>query len=173
MHESRIQLSGFEEYKQKKQEDRNSAIKEDKTVETNIIQSEIAYDEPPQEEQKVADPAPVSQEMLTQYWIEFSHTAGVRASSLMKAIIPELQSNEVVVTIASAAQQDAIEDVRMNFIHFVTQKTNGAIQSLRIEKGAGEITDRKPYTEKEKLEFMLSKNPEWKEMIEKLGLRLP
>lgn len=173
MQESRIQLSGFDAYKQKKREDRNFAIKEDKTAETIVVQSEIAYDEPPQDEQKVAEPQPVNQEILTQCWLEFSHTAGVRASSLMKAITPLLQGSEVVVTIASAAQQDAIEDVQMDFIRFVSQKTRGAIQSLRIEKGAAEITDRKPYTEKEKLEFMLSKNPEWKEMIEKLGLRLP
>ncbi len=138
-----------------------------------MVQSEIAYDEPPQEEQKVAENAAVTQESVGQYWLEFSQTVGLRASSLMKAISPILNGNDVVVTVASAAQQDAIEDIRMDFIRFVSQKTGGQIQSLRIEKGAAEITDRKPYTEKEKLEFMLSKNPEWKEMIDKLGLRLP
>ncbi|MEK0421923.1 MAG: hypothetical protein EBV15_03220 [Bacteroidetes bacterium] len=166
-------MSGFEAFKQKKQEDRNLAIKEEKNGETSVVQSEIAYDEPPQEEQKVAEPAQVSQETLNYCWHEFSQSAGVRTSSLMKAITPVLQGSEIVVTIASAAQQDAIEDVRMDFIRFISQKTHGAIQSLRIEKGAAEITDRKPYTEKEKLDFMLSKNPEWKEMIDKLGLRLP
>jgi hypothetical protein len=121
----------------------------------------------------VAETAAVSQETIVEYWLEFSQTVGVRASSLMKAISPSLQGNDVVVTVASASQQDAIEEVRMDFIRFVSQKTGGQIQSLRIEKGAAEITDRKPYTEKEKLEFMLSKNPEWREMIDKLGLRLP
>lgn len=122
---------------------------------------------------KVAEAPQIGQDLLNRLWLEFSHTAGVRASSLMKAITPVLNGNEIVVTVASAAQQDAIEDIRMDFIRYASQKTQGQIQSLRIEKGAAEITDRKPYTEKEKLEFMLSKNPEWKEMIDKLGLRLP
>ncbi len=91
----------------------------------------------------------------------------------MKALTPELQENEVVVKVASAAQQDAIEDIRIDFVRFISQKTNGQIQSLLIEKGVAEITERKPYTEKEKLEYMLSKNPQWKEVIEKLSLRLP
>lgn len=122
---------------------------------------------------KVAEAPQIGQDLLNRLWLEFSHTAGVRASSLMKAITPVLNGNEIVVTVASAAQQDAIEDIRMDFIRYASQKIQGQIQSLRIEKGAAEITDRKPYTEKEKLEFMLSKNPEWKEMIDKLGLRLP
>lgn len=171
--ESRIQLSGFEAFKQKKQEDRNLTLKAEKVTVTEPTQSEIAYEEPPAETEQSSDLKQVSETQLKQYWIDFSHTAGMRASSLMKAITPELQGNEVLVTVASAAQQDAIEDIRMDFVRFIAQKTNGLIQSLRIEKGAAEITERKPYTEKEKLEYMLSKNPQWKEVIEKLSLRLP
>ena len=172
MQESRIQLSGFEAFKQKKQEERAIAIKEEKPKDASI-QAELAYEEPPQTELSVAESAPIDEELLNQYWIEFSQTAGLRTSSLMKAIKPILEDKEVVVTVASAAQQDAIEDIRMDFIRFLSQKTEGQIQSLRIDKGAAEITERKPYTEKEKLEYMLSKNPRWKEVIEKLGLRLP
>jgi hypothetical protein len=133
----------------------------------------MAYEEPPTELLRVSEDKHIDEAQLKQHWIDFSQTAGVRASSLMKALTPELQENEVVVKVASAAQQDAIEDIRIDFVRFISQKTNGQIQSLRIEKGVAEITERKPYTEKEKLEYMLSKNPQWKEVIEKLSLRLP
>ena len=171
--ESRIQLSGYDAYKQKKQEDRNLFIKADKETKTEVIQSEIAYDEPPAEELKVAEGHPVDKELLHRYWLEFSQSAGLRAASLMKALLPDLQGKEVIVTTASAAQQNALEEIRIDFIRFVSEKTNGQINSMRIEKGAVEMTERKPYTEKEKLEYMLNKNPQWKDVIDKLGLRLP
>lgn len=173
MQDSRIQLSGFEAYRQKKQEDRNLSIKPDKEKLAEVVQSEIAYEEPPAELNKVAESPRVDKELLKQFWIDFSHTAGLRASSLMKAMTPDLQGTEVVVTVATASQQDALEDIRIEFVRFVSEKTQGQIQSMRIEKGAAEMTERKPYTEKEKLEYMLTKNPQWKEVIDKLGLRLP
>jgi hypothetical protein len=148
-------------------------IKADKETTAELIQSEIAYDEPPADEQKVAEGQPAGKELMHQYWLEFSQSAGLRAASLMKALLPDLQGNEVVVTTASAAQQNAIDEIRIDFIRFISEKTNGQINSMRIEKGAAEMTERKPYTEKEKLEYMLNKNPQWKDVIDKLGLRLP
>jgi hypothetical protein len=170
--ESRLQLSGYDAFKQRKQQERILTPKEEKTLPGDQTQTEIAYEEPPSAEALVNEPA-VDADAVQTLWLEFSKQTGVRISSLMKAIVPAIDGKDVVVQAASAAQMDALDEVRFEFNRFVTVQTSGKLTNLRIEKGATSVVDRKPYTDKEKLEFIIKKTPQWQEVIEKLGLRLP
>lgn len=91
----------------------------------------------------------------------------------MKAITPAVEGQEVVAVTSATAQMDALEEIRFSFNKYISGASQGRLLTLRIEKGAAPQTERRPYTEKEKLDAMLKLHPEWQEVIERLQLRLP
>lgn len=133
----------------------------------------MGLDEPPEDVKTPPQGLAVAADELSAWWLEFSNMQGVRISSLMKAIVPQAEGTEVVAVISATAQMDALEDIRFAFNKFINGISGGRLQTLRIEKGELPDDGRRPYTEKEKLDAMISKHPEWQEMIEKLQLRIP
>lgn len=133
----------------------------------------MGLDEPPEDVKAPPQGTAVSADELNAWWLEFSNMQGVRISSLMKAITPKVEGTEVVAVISATAQMDALEDIRFAFNKFINGISGGRLQALRIEKGELPDDGRRPYTEKEKLDAMIARHPEWQEMIEKLQLRIP
>lgn len=171
---SRLNLGGFEEFKKAKEQERNP-VEKSPTPNEEPVQVEADFDSPPADE--VAEVSvPLDSDLNNQLkdgWMQFASQCSPRISSLMKTVNIRLNGSEVVAETGSSSQTGALEEIRIDFVRFITKFSGGKILSLRFEQvQATEGNARKPYTEKEKLEFLINKNPKLKETIERLNLRI-
>ena len=90
----------------------------------------------------------------------------------MSALQPRLEGQEVVVTVSGESQATSLDDMRIPFNQFLAENGWNAYK-MRIEKGQVKETGKRPYTDKEKLDFLIQKNSQWQDLIQKLQLRLP
>jgi hypothetical protein len=200
LEKTRIGLSGFEAFKQQKQEESkakrdsgsppaddvkppeaNSVVHKEIDTDTLLLaepdpQSELGLNEPPVVVEKGVEPTDwahsIPESTLIQWWNEFIETQSMKTASLMKMVRPSLDGKDVVVTIA-ASKMEVLEAVKFPFNRFIADKSEGKLTSLRIEAGEVVQQERRPYTDKEKLDYMIKKHPELEDIIKKLGLRLP
>jgi hypothetical protein len=67
----------------------------------------------------------------------------------------------------------AIEEIKTELTQEIISLSNNRYNSISIELGEVTETARKPYTDKEKLDFLVDKHPMLQNAIDKLQLRLP
>jgi hypothetical protein len=150
------------------------------TTKTNVIPSgplpELGLNEPPDSIETSSAPQDwahsISESQIMEWWIEFADTQSMRVSSLMKTIRPKARGNEVVAVV-HPGKVDMFDAVKFPFGRFIQEKSEGKLSQLVIEAGEIEETERKPYTEREKLEYLMKKNPGLEDFVKKLGLMLP
>lgn len=151
----------------------SKALTEDTPV-LNI--GELSLNEPPDnletETVKEGWAGSVQESALMSWWNEFVDGQSMRTASLLKTIRPSVDGSNVVITVPPK-KTEMLESVKYTFNRFIYEKSEGKLTSLKIVPGDMVETERKPYTDKEKLEFLVEKHPELKDVIEKLGLRLP
>jgi hypothetical protein len=165
-------------YRENREKERISEVREASSPQQEPVQSEMGLNEPPEnnDESLAETKQPTSLpgiEQINALWLEYAAEQVPRITNLMKLFEIQLEGTEIFVTIGSKAQRDLMEEIRMPFWRFLREKCGTGISAFRIEQGEVKETERRPYTEKEKLVFMLKKHPEWQEMIDKLHLRLP
>ncbi len=139
-------------------------------------QTELGLGEPPE---PVAEPVVgdnwadhPTEVQLKQWWAEFVETQPVRISSLLKTTTPKIEHDEVVI-VMPPSRIEPLEIVKFPFNRFIQDISEGRLKRLRIDAGEVEQMERKPYTEKEKLEYLQKMNPILKDVIDKLDLKLP
>ncbi len=103
---------------------------------------------------------------------EFSLTQSSRVSGLIKSILFHLEGQQVIFTVSSKAQELAMEDLRIPMLQFLIKKSRNTINNVITVMGAVEETEKRPYTDKEKLDYFLKKHKDLATVIEKLHLRL-
>lgn len=108
---------------------------------------------------------------LQHVWNEFIASQSIRIASFLKNLTPRIQGDAVWVTVSIKAQEEALEPIRPDFARFINKTTNGALVRLNVEVGSFEKAELKPYTDKEKLEFLIKKNPKVAEFVQKLEIR--
>ncbi len=152
-------------FKQKKLEKEISA-----QVDSN---SEIQnLDTKPSEEVALSMNADVIIPSIHQMMEEFSLSQSSRVSGLIKSILFHLEGQQVVFTVSSKAQELAMEDIRIQMLQFLIKKSRSTINNVLVVMGAVEETEKRPYTDKEKLDYFLKKHKDLSTVIEKLHLRL-
>ncbi len=109
---------------------------------------------------------------LRQIMDEFSVSQSSRVSGLIKSILYKQEGNQVVVTVSSRAQELAMEDIRIPMLQFLLKRSKNSINNVITVLGEVEETEKRPYTDKEKLDFLLKKHKDLGSVIEKLHLRL-
>jgi len=114
------------------------------------------------------DPIPSIHQMME----EFSSTQSSRVSGLIKSILFHLEGQQVIFTVSSKAQELAMEDLRIPMLQFLIKKSRNTINNVITVMGAVEETEKRPYTDKEKLDYFLKKHKDLATVIEKLHLRL-
>ncbi len=152
-------------FKQKKLEKEIGAQSETDNPNQSIEIKPIEVDVP------VADlnePIPSIHQMME----EFSSTQSSRVSGLIKSILFHLEGQQVVFTVSSKAQELAMEDLRIPMLQFLIKKSRNTINNVITVMGAVEETEKRPYTDKEKLDYFLKKHKDLGTVIEKLHLRL-
>ena len=109
---------------------------------------------------------------LNQMMSEFSATQSSRVSGLIKSVLYAQDGSQVVVTVSSKAQELAMEDIRIPLLQFLLRRSRNTINNVITVLGEVEETEKRPYTDKEKLDYFLKKHSELSDVIEKLHLRL-
>ncbi len=147
-------------FKQKKLEKDNEKASENADNHTAaLVETVIEYND---------GPIPTLNQMMS----EFSATQSSRVGGLIKSVLYALDGSQVVVTVSSKAQELAMEDIRIPLLHFLLKKSRNTINNVITVLGEVEETEKRPYTDKEKLDYFLKKHSELNEVIEKLHLRL-
>ena len=129
-------------------------------------------DTKPSEEVAISMNADVIIPSIHQMMEEFSLSQSSRVSGLIKSILFHLEGQQVVFTVSSKAQELAMEDIRIPMLQFLIKKSRSTINNVLVVMGAVEETEKRPYTDKEKLDYFLKKHKDLSTVIEKLHLRL-
>jgi DNA polymerase-3 subunit gamma/tau len=152
-------------FKQKKLEKEISAQVDSNSKIQNL-------DSKPSEEVAILMNADVIIPSIHQMMEEFSLSQSSRVSGLIKSILFHLEGQQVVFTVSSKAQELAMEDIRIPMLQFLIKKSRSTINNVLVVMGAVEETEKRPYTDKEKLDYFLKKHKDLSTVIEKLHLRL-
>ena len=116
----------------------------------------------------------VSSEQLNSAIKQFISTQGARVSSALKLLTYSLTSeNSLKIVLGSKAQEGLIEEVRASLIQFLNKNLPVKVTGLETELAELENTERRPYTDREKLEYLTKKHPLLAKTIEDLQLRIP
>jgi DNA polymerase-3 subunit gamma/tau len=115
---------------------------------------------------------PVTEEQVLQAWNEFAEQRKSQVAEyhlLTQAI--SLQGSTITLTITNPVEEPLLQMVKPELIAFLrTRLNNSSIQVAGVMQ-PNEIK-RKPYSSKEKLDYLVEKNPLIKDLQQKLGLDL-
>ncbi len=97
---------------------------------------------------------------------------GVRIKALLKTIQAETEGHELIFLISGKAQEDALEEIRPEITQKLKEITSQSIKRFAFRQVEAIEIAKKPYTDQEKLQFLMDKYPVFTEAVEKLKLRL-
>jgi hypothetical protein len=100
-------------------------------------------------------------------------TKSPRLSNLLKSVKFDFEGPDLKLIVQSKMQFVAIEEIKTELTQEIISLSNNRYNSISIELGEVTETTRKPYTDKEKLDFLVDKHPMLQNAIDKLQLRLP
>lgn len=177
---NRLKVSSFEEFKRKKS-----------ALQTAELASELAANQANGErvdenEQDTLDSSaaelPInaglasnhSKQTLDEFWVDFYQTQTPRVLTCLKGLKYGIEEGQLVITLNASHQDGIIEEIRTLMMQAIKkQVAHLKIQSIQTVMGKIEVQERRPYTDKEKLDYLVKKHPGLAEALESLHLRLP
>ena len=177
---NRLKVSSFEEFKRKKS-----------ALQTAELASELAANQANGEredgnEQDALDSSaaelPInaglasnnSKQTLDEFWVDFYQTQTPRVLTCLKGLKYGIEEEQLIITLNASHQDGIIEEIRTLMMQAIKkQVAHLKIQSIQTVMGKIEVQERRPYTDKEKLDYLVKKHPGLAEALESLHLRLP
>jgi DNA polymerase-3 subunit gamma/tau len=177
---NRLKVSSFEEFKRKKS-----------ALQTAELASELAANQANGErvdenEQDTLDSSaaelPInaglasnhSKQTLDEFWVDFYQTQTPRVLTCLKGLKYGIEEEQLIITLNASHQDGIIEEIRPLMMQAIKkQVAHLKIQSIQTVMGKIEVQERRPYTDKEKLDYLVKKHPGLAEALESLHLRLP
>ena len=177
---NRLKVSSFEEFKRKKS-----------ALQTAELASELAANQANGErvdenEQDTLDSSaaelPInaglasnhSKQTLDEFWVDFYQTQTPRVLTCLKGLKYGIEEEQLIITLNASHQDGIIEEIRTLMMQAIKkQVAHLKIQSIQTVMGKIEVQERRPYTDKEKLDYLVKKHPGLAEALESLHLRLP
>jgi len=177
---NRLKVSSFEEFKRKKS-----------ALQTAELASELAANQANGEredgnEQDTLDSSaaesPInaglasnsSKKTLDEFWVDFYQTQTPRVLTCLKGLKYGIEEGQLIITLNASHQDGIIEEIRTLMMQAIKkQVAHLKIQSIQTVMGKIEVQERRPYTDKEKLDYLVKKHPGLAEALESLHLRLP
>lgn len=127
------------------------------------------------EEKFTGDVVILSQENVSALWEEYAAKLPDTRRGLIKlfAIFKPMLNAEMKmeVRVQSFIQQTQFEEAKPGILNFFNKRTGAEVELLVIADKAVQ-TEKKPYTEKEKFDRLVQKNPTLKKMQQQFGLEL-
>ncbi len=177
---NRLKVSSFEEFKRKKS-----------ALQTAELASELAANQANGEredgnEQDALDSSAAessinaglasnsSKKTLDEFWVDFYQTQTPRVLTCLKGLKYGIEEEQLIITLNASHQDGIIEEIRPLMMQAIKkQVAHLKIQSIQTVMGKIEVQERRPYTDKEKLDYLVKKHPGLAEALESLHLRLP
>ena len=184
-------LSGFEAFKRQKELEAQKSIEEneddeiDATIgsETNAL-SEVSdvnlsvdanlMGDSNSFKAEGAKPIKVIFHTLDEAYAGFYQTQGPRISTCLKSLSYRLNESQLLIELSTSGQESIIEEIKPQMMQFFKAHLKSiSIKNIGWEMGEIQVVERRPYTDKEKLDFLVKKHPALGEALESLHLRLP
>ncbi len=111
---------------------------------------------------------------LDEAYIGFHQTQSTRISTCMKSLNYRMNEGQLVIELSTSGQESIIEEIKPQFIQFLKAcLISNPVKNIGWEMGEIQVVERRPYTDKEKLDYLVKKHPTLGEVLELLHLRLP
>lgn len=176
---TRIKLNGFEQFKKNRSErtvnpDENTNLNENSIYE-NASNTEIENSSPkPNGVNTEIVASLISNQTIDDVWKEFYLSQTTRILTCLKSLKYEVLNDQLLITLNASHQESIIEEIRPTLMQsLLKQHAHLGIKSIQTAVGEIEVQERRPYTDKEKLDYLTKKHPGLSEALESLHLRLP
>ena len=179
---TRLKVSSFEEFKRKKSALQSAEL----ASEMAAIQTSEASNHGDENEQDASGSdiattatftgvgSSTSKKSLDEFWVDFYQTQTPRVLTCLKGLKYAVEEGQLVITLNASHQDGIIEEIRPIMMQAIKkQVAHLKIQSIQTVMGKIEVQERRPYTDKEKLDYLVKKHPGLAEALESLHLRLP
>jgi hypothetical protein len=92
----------------------------------------------------------------------------------LKSLRYRLNDGQLVIELSTSGQESIIEEIKPQLMQFLKRRLPGnQVKNIGWEMGEIQVVERRPYTDKEKLDYLVKKHPALGEALESLHLRLP
>jgi DNA polymerase-3 subunit gamma/tau len=119
-------------------------------------------------------PAKVVYQTLDEAYAGFYQTQSPRILTCLKSLKYRLNDSQLVIELSTSGQESIIEEIKPQMMQFLRSRLKpNPVKNIGWEMGEIQVVERRPYTDKEKLEFLVKKHPVLGEALESLHLRLP
>jgi len=187
----KAKLSGFEAFKRQKelQAKNDSEATEDDDADTSAVSqpnglagvsdSNQLVDTDLGSDSNVAKtdspkPAKVVYQTLDEAYVGFYQTQSPRILTCLKSLKYRLNDSQLVIELSTSGQESIIEEIKPQMMQFLRSRLKpNPVKNIGWEMGEIQVVERRPYTDKEKLEFLVKKHPVLGEALASLHLRLP
>ena len=184
-------LSGFEAFKRQKElqaKNDSDATEDDETdvsevsqpsgptgesdsnqlVDTDLVSdSNVAKTDSPK-------PVKVVYQTLDEAYVGFYQTQSPRILTCLKSLKYRLNEEQLLIELSTSGQESIIEEIKPQMMQFLKSRLKpNPVKNIGWEMGEIQVVERRPYTDKEKLDFLVKKHPALGEALESLHLRLP
>ena len=184
-------LSGFEAFKRQKELEAQKNIDENEDDEadtsavsqpnglTVVSDSNQLVDTDLGSDSNVAitdspKPVKVVYQTLDEAYVGFYQTQSPRILTCLKSLKYRLNEEQLLIELSTSGQESIIEEIKPQMMQFLRSRLKpNPVKNIGWEMGEIQVVERRPYTDKEKLDFLVKKHPALGEALESLHLRLP
>lgn len=179
-------LSGFEAFKRQKEllaKSQSEAESDENGLSTTDSALEDKGSNSDRQSTETAQPTPNSDSGVTsietynsleEAYVGFYQTQGPRISTCLKSLRYRLNDGQLVIELSTSGQESIIEEIKPQLMQFLKRRLPGnQVKNIGWEMGEIQVVERRPYTDKEKLDYLVKKHPALGEALESLHLRLP
>lgn len=111
---------------------------------------------------------------LDETYIGFYQTQSPRISTCMKSLNYRMNEGQLIIELSTSGQESIMEEIKPQFMQFLKARLiSNPVKNIGWEMGEIQVVERRPYTDKEKLDYLVKKHPALGEVLELLHLRLP
>lgn len=96
-----------------------------------------------------------------------------RVSSTLKSVRLLMEDGKFLIEVGSKMQQHTIDELRTEIIKAIKSRSKGKITNYEFRFNLQEIKSKKPYTDREKFEYLMEKHPSFAETVRLLKLNPP
>lgn len=111
---------------------------------------------------------------LDEAYIGFHQTQSPRISTCLKSLNYRMNEGQLIIELSTSGQESIMEEIKPQFMQFLKARLiSNPVKNIGWEMGEIQVVERRPYTDKEKLDYLVKKHPTLGEVLELLHLRLP
>ena len=170
---TRIKLKGFEQFKQMRNQ-QQTAVQDDEVSPKLEDNAESIPTTDNSNSNEILASSSIVNKSIDEAWVEFYQSQTTRVLTCLKSLKYEHAGNQLIITLNASHQEGIIDEIRPSLMQLLkNQVPQLAIQSIVSVMGEVEVQERRPYTDKEKLDYLIKKHPGLGEALESLHLRLP